>query len=359
MTIFNLCAVLTMLLGFGCTAEHTNPNNLNIRESNKDINIFNGKMMRSYDQGKMWEDCSVGLPPNLDIQSVLATDEGLYLGSVNSDLYLNSNAPKSTWLTENLKDAFVYTSDTKGYAVTGIFESSNAYFANVIYDALYKKNKTTKRWQPIKLPIGLNVVSDVVEDTNDNIYIAGQYGIYVSDNNGVNWKHIYKQGWAQDIIILNNRIIISGKGGLYSSDDEGQTWKNLNLSKPNMNLLISPEEHSYTIFMLGNQLAALRSDFPNRNAGNGKLQISSDGGTTWQNHKADKALQTLEGVSAILLQNNILYCSHKNGINTSADNGNTWQTILQHIDNQINNNTTLQLYQIKNVFYVVEQNLGC
>lgn len=357
MSIFNFWAMMTILLGFGCDAEQGNLSVQNIKESVNDTKIFKGKMMRSDDQGKNWEECAFDLSTSINILSVLATNDGLYIGSENSDLYLNDNASKNKWLKESLKDAYVHTSETKGYTVSGIFETSKSYFANVMYDALYRKNKTTNTWQPMKLPTGLNVISDVIEDTNDNIYIAGEYGIYVSKDNGVSWKNIFMQGWTRNIVLHNNQLIISGKRGLYSSGNEGQTWENLNISKSNLNSLLTHEEHNYQLFTLGKELAILRSDYPNKNAGNGKLQVSSDGGLTWRNHTADKVLQKLTGITNVTIHNGVLYYSNIDGINASADGGLTWYPVLLYKGNQPN--MTIKLYHDGKTFYAIEQNMGC
>lgn len=152
-------------------------------------------------------------------------------------------------------------------------------------------------------------------------------------------------------------MIISGKDGLHISSDQGKTWRNVKISNDSANALLSNDEHNYTMFLLGDKLAALRSDFPNKNAGNGKLQVSSDGGTTWQNHTSDATLQTLEGISKVLMLNDVLYCSYNGGIMSSVDGGKTWQIILQQTN--IQSNMTIELYADEQVMYAISKNMGC
>lgn len=192
MTIFNVLSKLLLFSILGCTPDQPNPKSQLAVSQSPTVDVFEGKIMQSLDHGKTWTNISDDLPKEIDIQSIHSSAGYLYLGSTDSDVYINVRSPQTKWLKESLKEASIYTSDVKGYAVTGIFETQTAYFANVIYNALYMKRKNAKLWQPIKLPTGLNVVSDVAEDTNGTIYISGQYGIYQYKNVNNNWQHIFK-----------------------------------------------------------------------------------------------------------------------------------------------------------------------
>lgn len=359
MSIFNLCVNFLLLLTLGCSEGDLQSKTNNPPLANSNVNKFEGRIMRSVNEGKSWEDISDGLPKNLNINAVLVASGQAFIGSAKSELYVNQSAPRNTWLTENLREMYIHKTDNTGYSVVGIFETSTAYYACVIYDALYKKTKGHNQWIPIKLPTGLNVVNEVKEDHHGNLYITGQHGVYLSSNNGDHWKHIFNQGWAQDIVLQNDLIIISGVGGLHRSNDMGKSWTTLSIAKPNANNLLvdRDKDHSYQLFTLGKDLAIVRSDYPNKNAGNGKLQVSSDGGLTWHNHTADKALQKLEGITNITLHNGVLHCSSIDGINASADGGHTWFPVLQYENNKPN--MGIQLYSDGKVFYAIEQNIGC
>jgi hypothetical protein len=359
MSIFNLCVNFLLLLTLGCSEGDLQSKTQTLEVNKTKVNKFQGKIMRSVDDGKTWDDISEGLPQNLNINAVLVSSGQAYIGSSKSELYVNQSAPRNTWLTENLKEMYIHKTDESGYSVVGIFETSTAYYANVIYDALYKKIKGSNQWIPIKLPTGLNVVNEVKEDHHGNLYITGQHGVYISNNNGMQWTHIFNHGWIDNIVLQNDIIVISGIGGLHRSENMGKTWSKLSIAKPNANSLIveKDKDHNYQLFTLGKELAIVRSDYPNKNAGNGKLQVSSDGGLTWHNHTADIVLQKLEGISNVTLYNGILYCSSIDGINSSADGGHTWYPVLQYKNNQPN--MSIKLYHDGKTFYAIEQNMGC
>ncbi len=349
---------VSLLFGTSCTMKEASAKSLTIKEPTPAA-IFNGKVMQSADGGSTWTDISAGLPEKHVIQAKTNDDNSIYFGSMESKVLSYNNNQPAQWKIENLKEMMIDMTSKHESIVNGVFSTGTSVYAFAVLEGLFRK-KNGQRWLPISVPENVYSINDMLEDANGNLFLTSMNGIFRSLDGGKNWDHVYKGNWKGQLISNQGNIIVSGPGGLHSSSDNGTTWTRLTINKGATLLKIpssANDEHSYNLIPWGEGIAVIRSDFPDKNAGTAKFQVSMDGGKTWKNHEADSYLSTLEGITSIIFDKGKLYCSYKDGVITSDNNGKSWKPILTYVPSQPNE--SLSIIKSGEILYCFSASMGC
>lgn len=313
--------------------------------------------MQSADLGQTWTDISAGLPKDQRVSAVSIADNGVWLGYEKDQLFSKIGAPVHSWTKESLAEALSQHTSKTDNSILGIYSTQPALYVFVAQDGLYKMQRNSRTWAAVKMPLGVFGINDVEEDGSGNIYLANETGVYVSSDGGQNWKLHFRQGWIGSLEIHKNAIIAGGKNGVYRSDDGGVNWARSPIHQETAFLFVKEGEPSYKVMYSEQGLTAIRSEGPSTKGAPGKFQISTDGGLSWQIHPADSFLKNLEDVSSILLHEGKIFCSYKEFVICSEDNGSTWKTLLK--GENAEPGTTLFLYLSGGVLYCTEGVFGC
>ncbi len=175
-------------------------------------------------------------------------------------------------------------------------------------------------WTQTKTGLPASGISDIVVDTNDQIYAACYRpafslpndtipGIYSSIDNGEHWNRIYTGDIYKLGISQVGNIWSVSYSGITISTNQGITWNNLGVSFPHVN--------SFLFHPSGNILIGADNNGPTGSFGPG-LFLSSDTGADWNQ----------------ILQENIycfgttasgdIYAGTDSGLIRSTNNGISW-----------------------------------
>jgi photosystem II stability/assembly factor-like uncharacterized protein len=357
MRLFIFSALSIVILS-GMYFKSTNESIVSKNELDKKPVVFNGKIMRSSDDGNTWDNISDGLPTDKNIQGFTIDKHGVSLGFSKSKVLTLSKGPHSQWQTENVKEMLVNTTSQYENQVVGMFSGLTAQYAFVAQEGIFKKAFSSSYWQPMNTPTGIYFVNKIIEDIDGTIYISGIDGIHMTKNGGTTWDRVYKQGWMSSMHIDNHTLIASGQNGVMSTSDYGKTWTEVKVAYGHPLFYFSGHErYTFKFMTLGNNIAILRNDSPRDYAGSGRLQLSADGGKTWTLHPADEYLRQLNNINTVLDHNGKLYCSYQDGVVMSADGGKSWKSILTF--QQGEGNLSLSLYVSGNELYCITTSSGC
>lgn len=156
----------------------------------------------------------------------------------------------------------------------------------------------------------------------DTMYIGGVGGIYKTTSSGDNWMqqtNFFSTYGTVDALLVDPNVpstVYAESGRLFKSLDAGETWFSLFEGNPVNCVAMDPENP--------NQLLLGDVD--------GKIWISTDGGSTWQNISSNypgysiKAL-AFGGVNELWIGTAILNGTGNGYIYHSVDNGKTWHPI--------------------------------
>lgn len=273
------------------------PNNPNIIYSLGWRQEHRGKLRKTKDGGKTWENIATifeaannlweGVATQYSLTIDPNTPNNMYFCTVKKPISeVGSKAPKLTkggyGFYRSFNGGYTWEISNNGFhknaSVRRIImdpKNSNVLYAAVNDNngALYKSINKGDDWQKMKIPTEIKAVNNVFIDRNShNIYIAtgrstGSYeegGVWKSTNNGKNWKKIFKAPyvWQVETSPLDEKIIvISVPGqwisvakqfknpGIYVSQDGALSWKKINkgLGQPNKMVDVKPDPYNKNV----------------------------------------------------------------------------------------------------------------
>lgn len=320
---------------------------------------FTGKLLLSNDQGNTWASLDTYISKDMNIISLFAEGETLSLGSENGLIHnIDLESPKMA-TTENVMTVVINKNPVKENWVSEIFTLSSGHYTHVYGEGLFRKDSGSALWQPIIIPEGIHGISKMTEDTQRNIYLACQYGVYKTMDQCKTWNRVFTLGFANDIIFHNETLWIVGNHGIHQSNDQGKTWSNVS-NVQNMLDWHNNDSNSIRIFENENKLFVLK-----RNVENSMMQadtgcaliFSDDNGKTWKHHELDKYLKSQNGVRNVFFQQGKYYYTTKNALMKSEDQGVTWKNILNVPDTE--NNMSFRVLIAGDKLIVSKENFGC
>lgn len=346
-----MLSLIMLLLIINCGYQDPNAPQVNDKPF-----TLEGKLAISEDNGKNWKPLDQHLSDDLDIFSYLADDDQLLIGTSNASLvkidYENANENK----TENIMEALINTKPIEQNRVLGIFSCPSGLYTFVNGSGIFKKSINSNYWQPISIPEGIHGVSKIIEDDNNNIFMACQYGLYKSHDDGKNWERVFTLGFANDVLIFNNTLYVAGIYGIHYSKDGGITWQQFAKIQEKIGL---NNNQNTLIFQNGKRLYTSIQTYGDLMSNKGKFEIlySDDEGATWHEHDMEKFLNSKNNIQNMSMYGDNIFVSTKNELLKSKDQGKTWQAIIDLPKDQ--SNKTLKCILVKDRLVVIKENAGC
>lgn len=342
-----------ILLFHGCSFQSQEPD---LIRPEKSVTSFTGNVMISKDGGKTWLPVNTNLPADFVPFSAHADNNDLLLGSNYGELFsINTNELKST-KKESAMSAFPNIEPKQHHSVSGIFESHSGQYIYVNATGIFHKKQNAGFWQPIPLPDGINYVSQVKEDDKNNLYIATPFGVYHTSNNGKNWDRIFDLGFVHDLIVYDDRLVVNGIHGVYLSNDGGYTWK----VNSDLNILTNDNKNGNSkMIQDGDNLMIIKklADPVYLNGSKNVIFHSADRGETWKKHISNDFFKAEKEIFSMLVDQQHIISSIKQGLISSEDNGKTWSKVLRFQEEK--DNYSYQIIKTGDTIYCIKMFFGC
>ena len=203
------------------------------------------------------------------------------------------------------------------YALFKIFIISFFFFFLVCRDGINTNgpvNAVEMRWEQTNGPYGGQALSSTVTK-NGTLLISGEFGVYISKDNGDNWSLSSLKGKTIRHLFSgpNSEIMAASDDAVYISNDDGNIWIEKNIPSNYQELQGIQNIISYkngTILLLTY----------------GKILLSSaNNGNSWQQYSIPvKSYIYTAGINS---KGRIFIGTYEEGIFCSKDKGNSWQQL--------------------------------
>ncbi|MCF0040094.1 WD40/YVTN/BNR-like repeat-containing protein [Dyadobacter fanqingshengii] len=289
-------------------------------------------IFKSVDGGQTWQDISEGLPENLVEDGIprdgfLANDNGIYVRAGNGMYYSKPNSTAPFWEKETAPDNL-------GSIVLG---KTGMLAFNYAGRFLQKVNETGS-WVPIYEDFPGKSVRTIFE-TEDNVFIGCDWGLYKYVDSGKSWERVYEGGWVLSLVESDGVLLATSQQGIIRSTDKGENWVNV-ISEGGVGIAIQRIKGGFAAITCNTETETRR------------VRTSYDGGKTWQPIDAD--LPESLYISSITEVDEYMFCGHPAGIYRSSDKGKTWELLRPAIQDKVFN-----LSVSGNVIYAIPRGGGC
>lgn len=176
---------------------------------------FENGVIKSCDEGNHFE---ISLKSSA-VFTVFSTKEGKVLAGGTGKIFITDNSGQN-WDSISINSAypvvqFVENSKQELFAVTSIYSDS---LRNYVGSGVFFSDDNGLSWTPRNNGLGIfTSCGRIAIDKNDRLYVAasdnymsGNGGLFISDNNGTDWKHI--------------DVTIDGKNAINNHLQVGNTW---------------------------------------------------------------------------------------------------------------------------------------
>ena len=260
-------------------------------------------VFQSVDGGQTWQDVSAGLPENVTIGQIFATDSEVFLGSENG-MFRSSTAVATPPVWEN--------QTTLPNQISDFFPGRTGLYACSYGKGIFKKLPGMGIWVPVYNNLNDKYIHSLVETADGNVFVCGQSGIFKSTDKGVNWKQVFDEGQVWNIAVAGGVMIGGGYRGVLRSADNGEHW----------NWVMTADGAAISTGLAEDGFTAITYDGSVQ-----RLCKSADAGKNWQH--ADENLASLDRwMNNIKQVGTDLFCSREAGILRSSDQGKTWQLVF-------------------------------
>jgi photosystem II stability/assembly factor-like uncharacterized protein len=255
----------------------------------------------SADNGATWAAFNIGLTDNF-VGVLHSRDSTVFLGTIGYEkrgLFRTDNS-FSNWELTGVTSTTIYA----------LSSFSNWILAGTMEHGIYMSDDNGDNWTPKNTGLDYFSVRAIVHNTAGNIFIASKKVFFSADTcnswtnrsngipSGVNVISLYTEG--------NKVIAGTTDGGVFISDNEGLNWNVANTGLPN---------HDITaVAFVGDTLFA-GTEY-------GHFFISNDNGNTWILIQIN--YYSFSDIRAITIRQNVIYVTTYNSIFKSSDFGNTW-----------------------------------
>lgn len=294
-----------------------------------------GKIYVSFDNGKKWISRSQGLP-EAPIASFCYEGEYILVATYGKGIFISSDNGQN-WIDFNR--GIVKKNALKAITVKS-FEGQ--IFTGTEGKGFYTRKIGDSSWSHITGK-GLREVYSILK-SGDNFLIGTNHGLYLSIDDGANWKKLRSKVIKRIIYSLTqyDNIIYAGTDiGIYTSTDNGVNWEQSSIELPPGKTRKDSRSARYyfrSIAKSGDVIYAISNNL-------GVFQ-SKDNGKNWSN--IDDFNEKSNMTYSILAKDSIIFVADFSGIYRTNVNGpNDWV----HSDTGINNVLINDLISYNNVLY--------
>lgn len=216
--------------------------------------VFKAGIYKSTDEGNSWSPVNTGLNA-VDIQDITANNKNIYIANYDGVFILSGNETiwkKTTLPTKTCHKLCcsgdtIYAGDYEGGIYTSkdggstwgprVIVQSGPFFSSTAGKDIVFVSKDQREinysddcgvtWSQINMG-SINTFSDVTYK-NSRLYLANDYGVFVTKNKGLEWEWIKGIDNVRKISVDKNNIAVLAEK-LYLSADTGKTWKIIDLS---------------------------------------------------------------------------------------------------------------------------------
>ena len=161
-----------------------------------------------------WEQTSAGINGG-GVFSLIVNEDIIY-AACNQ---INSSGAGYIYRTTN--EGLDWTASRVGnYWIKCLAENEGKIFAGTMYDGLYQSTDNGLKWT--KNPLNVSSIWSICVLGN-KVIATGDYGTYISVNNGSNWN-IFSNYTGRILKVSGNKIYSGSNNGVYQSLDSGMTW---------------------------------------------------------------------------------------------------------------------------------------
>lgn len=272
-------------------------------------------VFRSTDNGDSWTRLGNGLTSKnyevLIIKSngdIFAGQTGLWLGSPGDGIFRSSDDGDS-WT--QISTGIIATTDVFSFAIN----SGGDLFTGTSLDGLYQSTNNGDSWTRKNEGIVVTDVSDLVSNSDGELFALTYDGMYRSANNGDDWMAINAglDGLELSTVYVsaNGRIYVGTRSnGIYYSMDNGDSWTPTDLRS---DWILSLVENAVGDLFAGTF--------------NSSIYRSSDSGETWTQIHRDKLAPARNFWSLATNSNGDIFTGSDEGVFRSVDNGDSWTQI--------------------------------
>jgi photosystem II stability/assembly factor-like uncharacterized protein len=223
-------------------------------------------LLVSYDGGKNWQPTSFDNADAMALALPLSDPNIMY--AAGHEVFFKSTDGGKTWksVTTNLPGL-----DVHGFTVDP--ENEDRVFAHVVGFGIFNSEDGGITWSQLSDSAPPSTFNLAIGENTDSLYAAaGQAGLWHSLDGGRNWRlveNIPDDGAAAVMYVRENkRLYVTTLGdaaGIYVSEDNGQNWKATSLEGTLLAIAGSP--------LIPNHIVAVNDQ--------GEVFASRDGGLTW------------------------------------------------------------------------------
>lgn len=326
------------------------------------ILVTSDEILLSTDAGDNWVKCDIGLPDKLGVKCISMDKNNIYLGGYGF-LYLTTNLGKN-WqdIGNRIYNSPIISSiivvDNKIFLGTGkgIFYSSDKgetwiarnsgiqgrlhvlslmNIKNILYAStqtgiyisfdmgsswIQRNNGLTSSYTFDKLVV---LGESVLAGSNEDVYNGGSNNVFLTSDNGENWKNTQckpiQKSYGYLLTTIGSYIYVNGRDGFYFSTDSGDTWL------PKVTGL--PEQ-------LQNGISTMWGKDEKLFISSGsELYLSNDSGNTWIVKIKAKNYGSVENIFAYGeyifsgTYKNVPMTTYKDGLFMSSDLGDSWMSL--------------------------------
>lgn len=311
---------------------------------------------KSVDGGQTWQDVSAGLPADVQILTVFADDNDVFLGSENG-LYRSALLPADRHWTKEFFPVERITDISPGWA--GPYIGSYG-------EGVFQLAHGRSLWRSMLDALHNKTVIAFLETPDKSLLVACDNGMFKSADGGKTWKQVFTEGPVSTLAEKDGVLIGSGLRGVLRSTDGGENW-NWVLTEDGRSIKTGRfKDHLFAITTGLGPREVEYNDPPGLTVN--RLRTSADGGKTWQAMDESLALAMFmfnpnrddvnpprrRTINDIDQMGEYLFCSLEAGVFRSSDGGKTWKLVLPS-----DGGKTFEMTASGNVIFVVSVSGGC
>ncbi len=193
--------------------------------------IYSGNangIYKSSDEGNTWFNISMGLPLNVEVNSIAKSGNNIIIGTKGFGIFLSSDNG-GTWVASNnglTVNNIYYSNVSTLFSYNGrVFMGAKENLTFFNNGALFISDNNGLSWT--KSSDGLQQNIDVSSICNYNQYIiAGSrnYGVFLSVDNGSNWLFDGLNASIKSLCSNSTGYYAASGNTVYKTDDLGNTW---------------------------------------------------------------------------------------------------------------------------------------